>query len=93
MVGSVFQASPSGLAFECEGHLERYPVGTCLDQVTIVVGPCIFRGEASVRNCHIASEDRVELGCLFYASIEDEELWATFIAGIQIGMDAAEEPV
>ncbi len=66
--GVIVSVSFSGLAFELGGTSRTLAAGTCLEGVTVRVGPCVLRGDLMVRNRRPVG-DRIEFGYLFYPSL------------------------
>jgi hypothetical protein len=83
--GELVIASAAGIAFHIEGAPEQYAPGTPLDCATLQVGQCIFEGEAVVRNVRPVDAGRIEVGCLFYPAVHEEDRWMTLLAGIELG--------
>jgi hypothetical protein len=84
MRGALVIASAAGIAFQIDGEPERYAAGTSLDQALLRVGECILEGEAVVRNVRRIAPERIEVGCLFYPAVHDEDRWMTLLAGIEL---------
>jgi hypothetical protein len=79
----VVTVSASGLAFQIEGRADLLPSGTALDGVSVRVGGCRIRGDVVVRNARELAPRRVEIGCLFYPTAEDEDRWMVLLSGFE----------
>ena len=90
-IGRLTTVSASGLAFVVEGEATQFPTTTLVDSITLRIGTCMITGEVVVRNTRRAGKGKVEVGCLFYPAVDDEERWMTLLAGIDFGLKLAKE--
>ncbi|MCP3982310.1 MAG: hypothetical protein GY716_23655 [bacterium] len=86
--GVLTRVSAAGLAFETAAAPVAYIPGRSLGSLAVRVGECALRGEAVVRNIRNLGQGQIEVGCLFYPDVEDEDRWMTLLAGIEVALAA-----
>ena len=88
--GSLVSMSVAGFSFQIDADPAAFEEGVTIENVELQIGECLLEGDVKVCNTRRTAPDRIEVGCMFFPTMRDEDRWRTLLAGIEVAKAVTE---